>query len=1278
MDCVRRCRRHDDFRVAREFEDPGRPRAIDDVQAPQLDVVLGGHHDLGVQVDTVVAAAEFRASLGKDRLVVVGACGSRLMGVRPALAGRGLADVAERAPVVARRIFPPSRDGQILPAAAAAAGVGHHHVIVPVRQQLHLRRRRGRRGDDAHRHLRVGDIGTRARELRHMREYIDRLRDALLQQEQRRLELRIGQEALLHRTIAQQIVQRQQAHALVMRHERAHDLARLAARQTRRRVVDRLVKPEATCRAVRSQALQVRARRFRSHHQRQGARVRRDDDILGETALQSQSGHAERPVLIVAIGIDRVVPRFGHAPRHADLLAVRHLQRHRRLAGRIEQRAGIRRHDQQWHQVLEHRAAPGQEDRPLPDAGEQASQRKPALLGDLAGGDGDVGGEAGFGREEVVVTGIACALIDVMADCKQVPSVVVQKAEVHACQRRAALHDACDRGDAPLCLRARERRLGDCAIQRLPFGVRPTRDLRARCLLLQRGHHTGEVPQRAHARQDRQDFRVIRQHPRQPRHKRHRLVERAVALHDQRPAPCAGFARHRRPAGPRGVGGVSDHQVRRARERCKPGLHRAERQRPRAARKVDVAHDCRHTRRNVGCQFLDEYACRIADAGEQPHVEQSIIREPRHARTQCQQVSRQVAAVHRRDVARFERLERLRVVPVEEMSFVPLESLHGAQRAIRAFEQRPCRQVPQVVRRKVCQQRQPHVGRRCPVCNGVRAILLPIVGRQPVGGHDDEPLEVAPGAARQSTQEDHLLRRQPGDAWHQRATQPPRQRRRTDPEQQERRGGDQCPWRRQHHDHGRRERHGRRHPHLGERSDQRRRIASILVLRGRPLEQPSAADEHSPMRTQDCAGDEPRLVGQACHREGDLGAAPSGGVRGCEEVIRKRNATRPLREIHHGCDRGRGDDHTDHHHRPPPRRSQQGPRQHEQHERRNRHEAPAQVVEDLPLRQEGQRIRGTRPRCIGHASQQPACYLPVAANPAPATADIGAVARRVVLVELDVGDQARAGIAPLQQIVAQDAVLRKPPRERALECVDVVDPFANERALAESILIDVGNRARVGVDAGLSAEKARVTRTARPLEAGRHPRLQDAVSAGHALALHVVMRAVQRMRHRAHQLPRRVARQLGIGIERDHVFRAHQRTGIADHGQKPLPRIALAQQQRIEVGELAALALVSHPHALTRIPSARAMQEVENAAGVRRVWSSGRHRVLGVERANGILRRAQQLTVTACRFLRRVGKVGEQRKAQVGVLIGEVAHLERFGQSLDRIDGRQHRRHDDE
>ena len=71
----------------------------------------------------------------------------------------------------------------------------------------------------------------------------------------------------------------------------------------------------------------------------------------------------------------------------------------------------------------------------------------------------------------------------------------------------------------------------------------------------------------------------------------------------------------------------------------------------------------------------------------------------------------------------------------------------------------------------------------------------------------------------------------------------------------------------------------------------------------------------------------------------------------------------------------------------------------------------------------------------------------------------------MLLDEVDVGHQRRAGVAALEKIVAEDQVLREAPADGLREGVHVVDALADERALAEEILVDVGDLPRVGIDA---------------------------------------------------------------------------------------------------------------------------------------------------------------------------------------------------------------------
>ena len=148
-----------------------------------------------------------------------------------------------------------------------------------------------------------------------------------------------------------------------MGHEGPDHGARLPARQTRRRVVDRFIEADTSLDSLRREPLQIQARLLGRHHQRKRRGIGRNDQVLGQPALEPQAGHAEGAVLVVEMGVDRVVAGFRDAPGHPALPPILDLPGHRRLAGLVEQRVLVGRHHQERHQVLEHRTAPGKQDR---------------------------------------------------------------------------------------------------------------------------------------------------------------------------------------------------------------------------------------------------------------------------------------------------------------------------------------------------------------------------------------------------------------------------------------------------------------------------------------------------------------------------------------------------------------------------------------------------------------------------------------------------------------------------------------------------------------------------------------------------------------------------------------------------------------------------------------------------------------------------------------------------------------------------------------------------
>src|SRR5919204_1475704 len=112
----------------------------------------------------------------------------------------------------------------------------------------------------------------------------------------------------------------------------------------------------------------------------------------------------------------------------------------------------------------------------------------------------------------------------------------------------------------------------------------------------------------------------------------------------------------------------------------------------------------------------------------------------------------------------------------------------------------------------------------------------------------------------------------------------------------------------------------------------------------------------------------------------------------------------------------------------------------------------------------------------------------------------------------------------------------------------------------------------------------------------RDPRLKDRVAVADAAGGRIEPRTVEWMRHGADEAIDGAARQASIGIERDHV--ADISRWLADVREEA--RVGRAAQQAIELVELPALALPSHPRVLGLIPQPAAVEEKEPLTAARR------------------------------------------------------------------------------
>src|SRR5207302_8414520 len=86
-------------------------------------------------------------------------------------------------------------------------------------------------------------------------------------------------------------------------------------------------------------------------------------------------------------------------------------------------------------------------------------------------------------------------------------------------------------------------------------------------------------------------------------------------------------------------------------------------------------------------------------------------------------------------------------------------------------------------------------------------------------------------------------------------------------------------------------------------------------------------------------------------------------------------------------------------------------------------------------------------------------------------------------------------------------------------------------------------------------------------------------------------RAIQRVNGSANQPARGVARQLGIGVERDDIAHPSEERGVASLSDET--RVLSAAQQAVQFAQLAAFSFPTHPFVLTGIPTATTMKQME-------------------------------------------------------------------------------------
>ena len=382
------------------------------------------------------------------------------------------------------------------------------------------------------------------------------------------------------------------------------------------------------------------------------------------------------------------------------------------------------------------------------------------------------------------------------------------------------------------------------------------------------------------------------------------------------------------------------------------------------------------------------------------------------------------------------------------------------------------------------------------------------------------------------------------------------------------------------------------------------------IARGAPFQQLAPRDQHAPRRARDRVEADIGVVRQASQSEYLLQQSAGRRVRPTQSRVLARRADRraaapdrPGRQNRRQQPRCRARPACKA--APPPGRNQ--PRISKRQQRRG-NEAAAQIVENLPARKAESGFATRLAIGAGHARQQPRRDLPVAANPAMAPADVGRIAAGYSSNSITSLTKPERAYAPSSRSWLRIAVFRQASADGFAQGVDVVDPLADERAFLKNILIDVGDGARVGIDARLAGEEAGEPRAAGAGHADADARLKNAVALGDPAAL---SSKIGRFSGCAIVPTSCRAASRGSCVSLSSVMTYFNRRQTGRSADDRVEFVLVPRRTRVKFFELAALALPSHPDAFLGIPPAGAMKE-EKAAVRFASWHHFRRAFRGV------------------------------------------------------------------
>ena len=187
----------------------------------------------------------------------------------------------------------------------------------------------------------------------------------------------------------------------------------------------------ASERAKLGKALQVRDSGSGLILRGEQARIGCDNRIARQAALQAQIGHAEIGILVVHMRIARIERRFRNTPWQTARGRIIDLALHHELVGLVKQRTKRLGHDQRRHQIFEHRAGPGEQSA-LPAHGHQKTAKlEPMFDRNVALGDGEQARQTRFGRQKIVAAFVQFVFLHTETDGEKAAFLPFKETELH-------------------------------------------------------------------------------------------------------------------------------------------------------------------------------------------------------------------------------------------------------------------------------------------------------------------------------------------------------------------------------------------------------------------------------------------------------------------------------------------------------------------------------------------------------------------------------------------------------------------------------------------------------------------------------------------------------------------------------------------------------------------------------------------------------------------------------------------------------------------------------